>query len=33
VERIELHLSIRDLYLDYFSNQRTIDPETDGRIR
>jgi len=33
VERIELHLSIRDLYLDFFSNQRTIDPETDGRIR
>lgn len=33
IERVELPLSIRDLYLDYFSNQRTIDPETDGRIR
>src|SRR6056297_2824636 len=33
VDRIELPLSIRDVYLDYFSNQRTIDPEIEGRIR
>jgi len=33
VERVELPLTIRDVYLDYFSNQRTINPETDGRIR
>jgi 2',3'-cyclic-nucleotide 2'-phosphodiesterase (5'-nucleotidase family) len=33
VERVELQLSIRDLYIEYFSNQRTIAPETDGRIR
>lgn len=33
VERVELPLSIRDVYLDYFSNQRIIDPEVDGRIR
>lgn len=33
VERVELPLTIKDLYLDYFTNQRTIAPETDGRIR
>lgn len=33
VERVELPLTIKDLYIDYFSNQRTIAPETDGRIR
>lgn len=33
VERVELPLTIKDLYLDYFSNQRMIAPETDGRIR
>ncbi|WP_340105544.1 5'-nucleotidase [Rhodohalobacter sp. 8-1] len=33
VERVELPLSIRDLYIDYFRNQRMIAPETDGRIR
>lgn len=33
VERVELPVSIREVYLDYFSNQRMIDPEIDGRIR
>lgn len=33
LERVELPLTIKDLYLDYFSNQRMIAPETDGRIR
>lgn len=33
MERIDFELSIRDLYVDYFRNKRTIDPETDGRIR
>lgn len=33
LDRIELPISIREVYLDYFSNQRTINPEIDGRIR
>jgi 2',3'-cyclic-nucleotide 2'-phosphodiesterase (5'-nucleotidase family) len=33
VERVELPVSIQEIYLDYFANQRTIDPEIDGRIR
>lgn len=33
VERVELPLTIREVYLDYFSNQRMINPEIDGRIR
>lgn len=33
VDRVELPISIREVYLDYFSNQRTINPEIDGRIR
>lgn len=33
IERVELPLSIKELYLDYFSNQRIINPEADGRIR
>lgn len=32
-DRIELDVSIRNLYLDYFSDKRIIDPEEDGRIR
>lgn len=33
LERVELPVSVREVYLDYFRNQRTINPETDGRIR
>ncbi len=33
LERIDYHVSIRDLYVDYFRNQRVLSPETDGRIR
>lgn len=34
LDRIDLtNISIRDLYVDYFSNRRTIEPEIDGRIR
>jgi 2',3'-cyclic-nucleotide 2'-phosphodiesterase (5'-nucleotidase family) len=33
VDRVELPVSIREVYLDYFSNQRMINPEIDGRIR
>lgn len=33
LERIDYDLSIRDLYIDYFKNQRILSPETDGRIR
>jgi len=33
LERKEFDLSIRDLYIDYFRNQRTLAPEKDGRIR
>ncbi|REL25011.1 hypothetical protein DYD21_15960 [Rhodohalobacter sp. SW132] len=33
LERIDYELSIRDLYVDYFRNQRTLSPEIDGRIR
>jgi len=34
LERIDFDdVSIRDLYVEYFRNQRTIAPEKDGRIR
>jgi len=33
LERIDYDVSIRDLYLEYFRNQRTLAPEKDGRIR
>jgi 2',3'-cyclic-nucleotide 2'-phosphodiesterase (5'-nucleotidase family) len=34
LDRIDLtNISIRDLYVDYFSNRRTIEPKIDGRIR
>lgn len=34
VERIDFnHLSVRELYADYFRNRRNIEPTTDGRIR
>lgn len=33
LERIDFDVSIQDLYVDYFRNQRTLAPEKDGRIR
>ncbi|MFO7846266.1 MAG: 5'-nucleotidase [Balneolaceae bacterium] len=33
VERVDLDLSIRTLYLDYFKERNVINPEPDGRIR
>lgn len=33
LERIDYDVSIRDLYVEYFRNQRVLSPETDGRIR
>lgn len=34
LDRIDLTgISIRDLYVNYLSNKRTIEPEIDGRIR
>lgn len=33
LERVDYDLSIRDLYIDYFRNQRILSPELDGRIR
>ena len=33
LERIDYDVSIRDLYIEYFRNQRVLSPETDGRIR
>jgi len=33
LERVDYDLSIRDLYVEYFRNQRTLSPEIDGRIR
>lgn len=32
-ERVDLEVSIRDLYMDYFNERNVINPETDGRIR
>lgn len=33
LDRVDYDLSIRQLYIDYFKNRRTIAPELDGRIR
>ncbi|NBC28343.1 MAG: hypothetical protein GVY08_15890 [Bacteroidetes bacterium] len=33
LERVDYDLSIRQLYIDYFKNRRTVAPELDGRIR
>lgn len=33
LERIDYDLSIRQLYIDFFKNRRTLAPELDGRIR
>ncbi len=33
LERIDFDVSIQDLYIDYFRNQRILSPEKDGRIR
>ncbi|CAN5375883.1 hypothetical protein BH23BAC3_BH23BAC3_07370 [soil metagenome] len=33
LERIDYDVSIRDLYIEHFRNQRILSPETDGRIR
>lgn len=33
LERVDMDLSISDLYIDYFRNQRVLTPEIDGRIR
>jgi 2',3'-cyclic-nucleotide 2'-phosphodiesterase (5'-nucleotidase family) len=32
-DRIDLDISIRELYIDYFRSRREINPATDGRIR
>lgn len=33
LDREDLDVSIRDLYIDYFRNKRELSPVTDGRIR
>lgn len=33
LERIDYDLSVRDLYVEFFQNQRILSPEIEGRIR
>lgn len=33
LDRVDLRVSMRDIYISYFRNQVELSPETDGRIR